>query len=445
MDLNITLRQRQQLSQAQIQSLEILSMDNIELNQFLKNEYLENPLLDHSEETSSETVTEPLTAYYERIGGGDFVSHNATDEEDSRTGDFSAPKENLLRDALLSQLNIKLYSKQEWQLFIYMIDCLDDNGFFTMPIKEVAQKVNVPEDLVNQSLTILKELEPYGVFSANLQECLLHQLNVLDLNTEVLTRMVLFHLQDIADGKINTISQKLLISTDEVRKNIKIISHLNPRPLSGFGTGTNTYIIPDIIFQKESNKWSIHLNDSWIENYHLNDYYINMMNSTADEELISYFKAKLTRLNCILQNIEQRRKTILDVSRIILDIQRGFLEGEKNLVPMTMADVAKQAGIHTSTVSRAIKGKYLQYPNGSILLKSLFTGSVSSKKHGNITPMQVKQYIKKYIETEDKSKPYSDQALSRILNKQNIQVSRRAIAKYREELGIKGSFGRRTF
>lgn len=445
MDLNLTLQQRQLLSQSQIQSLEILSMDNAELNQFLKNEYLENPLLDHREGASAGAAAEPLTSYYEKTPGSGFGVHTATDEEDTRRQDFSAPKEDTLQEYLLSQLDMKLYTRQEWQLFIYLIGCLDDNGFFTMPTEEIIEKTGAPKALIDQSLKILKTLEPYGVFSADLTECLLRQLDAADMNSEILTIMLTCHLQDIADGKISNISRQLHIPTVEVRKNIELISRLNPRPLSGFGTENNSYIIPDIIFQKESGRWSILLNDSWVENYHLNDYYMKMMESSSDSELIAYFKAKLNRVNFVLQAIEQRRKTVLTVARIILDMQKDFLEGHAPLAPMTMSEVASRAGIHTSTVSRAVKGKYLQYPNGSVFIKNLFSVSVSSKDAGSVTPMTVKHYIKELIESEDKKKPYSDQTLAKLLEEKNIKVSRRAIAKYREEMGIKGSFDRKVF
>ena len=133
----------------------------------------------------------------------------------------------------------------------------------------MSQKLHVPERMVHQSLSVLKGLEPYGVFSANIQECLLCQLDALDMNSEILTCMVCSHLQDIADGKISNISRSLHVPTVEVRKSIEIISHLNPRPLSGFHTGNSSYIIPDIIFKKEDGEWTAVLNDNWIENYHL--------------------------------------------------------------------------------------------------------------------------------------------------------------------------------
>lgn len=445
MDTDLIFRQRHQLSQAQIQALELLSMDSMELNQFLKDEYLENPLLDYEERAYAHGIDSPGGSLRGPAPARDPDPYHSEKRESLEAVDPALQKEDLLPDYLLSQLDSRLYSKQEWELFYYLTGCLDDNGFFTVPIKEVAQKKHVSESLVARSLEILKTLEPYGIFSSGLQECLIRQLDASDLNTETLTRMIQCHLQDIADGKIGAISRSMHLSTIEVRKNIAVISRLNPRPLSGFSSGSTCYIIPDIIFRKERENWEIILNDSWVENYHINDYYLQMMRSSSDENLISYFKDKLDRINFIFQNIEHRRKTIHDICSIILDIQNGYLDGKAPLIPMTMSDVARRAGIHPSTVSRAVRGKYLQYPNGTVFIRKLFTSPAAADGPESVTPMAVKQSVKELIESEDRTHPYSDQELSRLLSRRNIKISRRTVAKYREELGIKGSFDRRVF
>lgn len=442
MDTKLALKQQQVLSQAQIQSLEILSMDSIELRHFLENEYLENPMLDRDDKSSSDNTFESFFSYNDR------QSYGSADNRDDKNyrRELAAPSGNLLTDYFLNQLDINLYTKSEWGLFTYLINCLDDTGYFTMPAEEVAEKTHMSISEVEQALNILKRLEPYGIFASSLQECLLNQLDALGMNTSTLTCMIKTHLQDIADGKISNISRHLHLSTAVVRKNIETISRLNPRPLSGFGSGTNQYIIPDIIFQKDGSSWAVILNDSWISDYHLNDYYIKMMKESRDKELVEYFKAKLSRSRFIFQSIEQRQKTLLTIAEIILERQKNFYEGTGVLIPMTMSEVAEKAGIHTSTVSRAIKGKYLQYPNGTICIKDLFTSSASSSDPGSgITPMMVKEAVKGLIQNEDKRKPLSDNMLAKLLREKNINVSRRVIAKYREELGIRSSFDRKVF
>ena len=199
--------------------------------------------------------------------------------------------------------------------------------------------------------------------------------------------------------------------------------------------------MPDIIVHRESGEWYGELNDSWMEDYKINDYYLKMMKESGDEELVSYFKEKLERVRFLMGSIEQRRQTIMGIVDLIIERQKPFLEGKGPLTPMTMRDAAEALGIHPSTVSRAVRGKYLQYPNGSIFMKSLFTASAG--KEDGVSAMGVKQTLKELIEGEDHRKPYSDKDLAELLESRGIHISRRAVAKYREEMGIKGSFERR--
>lgn len=443
MNHDFSFQQKQQLTQAQIQNLEILAMDTMELQRFLRNEYLENPLLDHREDEPSDMFPEPLTSFYETLPSNNSASYFDSESENNSRKDIPSPEEMKIRDYLLNQLNPGIYSPKEWNLFQYLIGCLDDNGFFSIPLEEVAKKNQVSEEKASQCLACLKQLEPYGIFSSNLQESLLRQLDALDLNNEILTRMIQNHLDDIADQKISNISRKLHISTLEVRRNIDTISQLNPRLLAGFLSDKNRYIYPDIILQKDGDQWTFNLNDSWIENYSINDFYIKMMEESTDPELILYFKEKLAQVRLIMNNIQQRRLTIYSITKNILHVQHAFFDHNAPLIPMTMSEIAERTGIHVSTVSRAVKGKYLQYPTGAVFMKDLFSSPVSDQN--NVTPALVKHQIKKLIESENKQKPYSDQEIAKKLNAEDIRVSRRTVAKYREELGIKGSFSRRDY
>ena len=329
---------------------------------------------------------------------------DTAEEEDRRRKDIPMPETESIKNYILDQLPDGACSRK---LAEFMTDCLDDNGFFTIPTEEVAQKTGVPEAEVSWTLKVLQEL---------------------------------------ADGKISVISRALKLSTAEVRKCIDQIAKLNPRPLGEFGGKRNDYVVPDIIFRKDDGKWEIELNDGWVEDYHINDYYLKMMKESTDAQLGAYFQKKLERIRFVMNSIAQRRRTILQISEQILNVQEHFLDGTGFLKPMTMTDVAESLGIHTSTVSRAIKGKYIQYPCGTILMKHLFTASVSAAEGSDaVGTMQIKELMKELIRNEDKNKPYSDQKLSSLLKERGIEISRRAVAKYREEIGIRGSFDRKAF
>lgn len=432
------LEQKQTLSQAQIQSLEILAMDSIELGRLLHDEYLENPILDYNGTEPGPVKTQELADDY---AGTPFYQHGE-DLNEKNEGNIPAQEKDTIRTYLLWQLDRSRYTSEEWAAMEYMTDCLEDSGFFTTPLKEVAETCGITEEQATACLNELRQLEPYGIFSEDLRHCLLKQIQVLGMEGTDLWRVVDEYLESVAAGKISEISRGLKISTASVRKCISQIGELNPRPLSGFGTEKASYIVPDIILRRENGEWYGELNDTWMEDYKINDYYLKMMKESQEEELVSYFKEKLERVRFLMASIEQRRQTIMGIVNYIIEKQKPFLDGKGPLAPMTMKDAAEALGIHPSTVSRAVRGKYVQYPNGSIFMKSLF--SAPAGKEDGVSAMGVKQSIKELIEGENHQKPYSDKELAGLLEERGIRVSRRAVAKYREEMGIRGSFERRA-
>lgn len=439
----VSLEQKQQLSQNQIQSLEILAMDGTELSHFLQNEYLENPLMDCGGRTVG-SGTEEINKTYEHTVTYGRNYEEIVEEDDKRRKDIPMPDQDSVKNYLLYQLPRTQFTEEQWSLLEYMVDCLDDTGFFTVPVKEVAENTGMSQDEVRHALDVLQKLEPYGIFAPDLKHCLLRQLEVQGLRDSVVWKVVEEHLENVANGKISTISRSLRLPTVEVRKCIEQIAQLNPRPMSEFASGHANFIVPDIIFREEHGKWEVELNDDWVEDYHINDYYLRMMKESKDEELSEYFRIKLERVRFVMNSIAQRRQTMILISEEVLRRQQTYLEGKAYLQPMTMTDVADAVGIHTSTVSRAIKGKYIQYPGGTVLMKNLFSASVT-RADGDVAvgTMQIKEMIRELIDQEDKKKPYSDQALVKALKEKNIEISRRAVAKYREELGIRGSFDRK--
>lgn len=426
--IQIMQRQSQLLSQKQLQSLQILAMDNLELETFLQAEYLENPMMEHcGADMGSRSENGPIQPADE-----DGKWNQRTEDEKD------------LRAYLKSQLQLGSEDRKSVKVKEYLIDCIEDTGYFTMAPEEAAKECGEPVEMVRRCLDELRQLEPTGVFSASLKDCLLRQLESLGIDNPELNRIIEEHLEDIAGGNIGHISRSMGISTAQVRKYILMIEQLKPRPAAGFDHHPTEYIIPDIILRKEHD-WEVVLNDSWMGNYYINDYYLKLMSQTSDEELRDYFRKKAGRAKLILQNVEQRRDTLLRITGVILDRQKSFFEGTGSLVPMTMSDVARQIGMHTSTVSRAVKGKYLQYPKETVLMKTLFSqGITGTERAGEISSREIKAMIKEWISKENRKKPYSDQKIKEMLEKEGISISRRAVAKYREEMGIKASFDRKA-
>ena len=435
-DMNLTLQQQQSLSQSQIQSLKILAFDSMELNRFLRDEYLENPLLDYTETHPDIARTEPITSYT------NVSSYNGNNT--LNTMDTPQLEDTSIKQYFIQQLDLTHYSKSQQYVIEYLIDCLDDNGYFRFTPEEIAHETGADLYLIRNCLDLLKTLEPAGVFSFDLKDCLISQLDETADNFGITKEIISNHLEDMASGKISSISRALGLPTAEVRKCIDRIRLLNPKPLSGFFPGKEEYVIPDIIFTKENGNWNITLNDRWTANYHLNDYYMKMLKSTSDSELLDYFEGKLKSVQFIFSCIEQRQKTLLSIAEAILNEQNDFFSETGTLHPMTMSSLAERLGIHPSTFSRAVKGKYIQYPGGYILCKDLFTTAVTTD--GREEPMSqsdIKSIIKQLIESENKSKPYSDQTIVKLLKEQNLSISRRAVTKYRLELGIGSSIERK--
>lgn len=435
MDINLSFSQRQSLSYAQIQSLDILSFDSEQLNQFLRDEYLENPLLDYTEKFPDITKRDMVFPYSK--------AHSSEYTPDE-VPDLPRLDDDSIKEILLQQLNITHYSKYEWSLFKYLIDCLDENGYFHFSPEDIHKQTGAKVETISMCLDILRQLEPIGIFSYDLSDCLISQLDKDCDGYDILKKLILNHMEDMALGKISSISRAMNLSTASVRKYMDRIRVLNPKPLSNFLPSREHYVIPDIIYIYDGNSWNISLNDDWIENYHLNDYYLTLLETTEDPDLISYFEKKLAHIQLIFSYIEQRRKTLFSIAEQILIRQKTFFLSQGPLRPMTMTVLSKTLGIHLSTVSRALKGKYVQAPRGTILCKDLFTPTViTSENEDGSSQNEIKLLIRKFIDAENKEKPYSDHALEKLLKTEGISVSRRAIAKYRHELGIGSSVDRK--
>ena len=435
---DISLQAKQVLSQVQMQSLNILSMSMTELEEFLQNEEIENPLVEYS---SGRQEGELPVAYreYDRFYNG------ASRDGDSRgeiyeADDTEQPVENMI----MMQLPWKTFTEEQHRIVKFCVHSLDQNGYLTVPPSEIAEALKAEVSEVEYIVSRLKELEPVGIFAFSLEECLV--LQVLGMEQEAaLCTIIRNHLQDVADGKISTISRRLKLSSVEVRKLIHVIRNLNPRPLNGYGGDRAQYVFPDIILSYQDGQWSVSLNDKWAGNISINEFYVHMMETAQDEELKNYFEEKLQRARFIMNAVEQRRRTLEGITEGILKRQAGYFLGKEPLKPMTLEEIAAEREIHKSTVSRAIRDKYILTPAGCLLIRDLFTTGISAggKTREDVSRNTVKSRLKALVDQEDKKHPCSDEQLAKLLEAEGMAISRRTVAKYRMELGIGGAFSRR--
>lgn len=425
--------QSQTLSANQVQSLNILAYTNQELDEFLTNEYLENPILECVSDKDEDMLTNVELLYEKGIS---YKEHYMEweDEEIQRKNDIAAIPMDEIKSTLLLQLDKKEYNAGEWKLMEYLVECLDEGGFFPYNAEEIAGASGYGKNMVERCLKVLKDLEPVGVFSQDMQECLLKQVEAAGLCDEKLEAIIRDYMPELMKGHIGEVSRKLKLSTAEVKKYLHVIGGLNPRPFMNVQREASEYIIPDVIVSRQHGQWEIRLNDGWMGEYKYNDYYIRMMQEAKDPELAAYFKERLERARFVVHAVEQRRNTIVRIVEAILDIQKEYFENRGSLQPMSMGDVAAMAEVHVSTVSRAIRGKYLQYKN-IILLRDLFTGSVGEHDgDAEISSEAIMGRIRELIQAEEK--PLSDAAIAERLKAEGMEISRRTVAKYRARLGF---------
>lgn len=416
----------QQLSQFQIQSLKILSFDNYEMEQFLQNEFAENPMLEYQPSDKEFFVRKGARAVESQMQQPEIADQ--------------APKDP--KSFFMEQLNPKHYTKVQWEIMGYMAECLEDSGLLRIPLESIGKKFGVSVEEVDNLRRILTQLEPPGVFAVHLAECLKLQLEREEELNEDLQCIIEEHLEDIALGKLSVISRKLRISTAQVRKYIFKIQQLNPRPFFGASWEASEYIVPDIIIEWENGEGRIYLNDSWIGDYSINDYYVKMMEQAQDSQLKEYFQKKYERCRWIIESIEQRRETLLKISGAMLERQQDYFKKGGKLKPMTMQNIADDIKMHVSTVSRAVKGKYIQYPYGTVSLREIFGVSYTFGSQ-ECTSEDMKDMIRRIIGEEDGQKPVSDQKIAAKLEKKGVKISRRTVAKYRIQMGIPGAYERK--
>lgn len=433
---DLSLQTKQVISQVQMESLNILSMSVTELQEFLQNEEIENPLMEYATD-QQEGETPVVYREYDRFYNGGTRKNTGTGElyqleDDSRS----------VEELLYTQLPWKSLGEDKKKVVDFCIQSLEESGYLLIPAKEIAKILRLPETLVIEVLSDLKRLEPKGIFASGLEECLLLQIRGME-NEAILEQIVRNHLKDVAEGRISNISRKVKLSSMEVRKLVYVIKGLNPIPLNGYGEGRAQYMIPDILLRFEDGQWIVELNDKHMGNVRINEFYVHMMETANDEELKGYFEGKLKRARFIMSALEQRRRTLWRITESILMRQSGYFLGKNPLAPMTLEEIADEIKIHKSTVSRAIRGKYLLSPAGCFLIRELFTTGIFSVDAQEVSRTTVKEKLKVLLEKEDKRKPFSDEQLAKLLEEEGMPVSRRTVAKYRMEMGIGSTFSRR--
>lgn len=456
---NLTLEQAQKLvmtSELQ-QAIQLLQFTSHELNEYLENEMETNPLLEVKTDAKEHENIDEIESKNEEIDWEEFlenyddISYTVTAPRDRNekeiTYDNFITYSSSLKEHLLLQLNLNISNEIDKIIGELIIESIDQNGYLITSIESLAKDLKIPFERVEKVLLQIQTFDPIGIGARDLKECLMIQLRERKIKDENIYLVVENYLEDVAHNRLCKISKKLGIELKDVQDICDYIKTLEPKPGRCFSGDMEEvkYITPDITLRYLDGEYIIILNDNTAPRLNINRFYKGLMASSDDPNITEFITKKLNSAMWIIKSIEQRRMTIYNVVESILKFQSDFFEkGEKALKPLTLKDVADDIGVHESTVSRATNGKYMQTPRGLFELKYFFTSGVSSEK-GSLSATSIKVMIRDMIEKEDSKKPLSDQKIADILKEKSISISRRTVAKYRDELDIPSSSKRRRY
>lgn len=450
MDLKLNISQKQKLILTQImqQSINVLQMSAYDLREYIEKEFEENPILeaDFNLIESKDNIDNTQLSKYLNDRYDENYNYQHNNEDEASVFNFISDKKSL-KDYLYEQLGEIKSDIKIKKVVSYMIESLDSRGYLENTLEEICSDLGIDKEKVQNALEILQSLEPCGIGARDLKECLLIQLKNKGILDEIIKEIVLKYLECIADCKYNYIAKELKITAKEVQAYGDIIKSLEPKPSRGYYTGEEVkFIIPDAYIVKIGDKYNVIMNKDIIPNITINNLYKQEILNGKNKKEVEYVKEKVNDAIGLINDIEQRNNTILKLLECIVKKQKAYFEnGQEYLKPMTLRDLADEMDLHESTVSRAIKDKYILTSRGTVKIKDLFcNGIVSSGINGEgVSTNTIKNKIKQLIQLENKNKPLSDQAICDLLKKEHIDISRRTVAKYREELGIKSSSKRK--
>jgi RNA polymerase sigma-54 factor len=472
------MQQRQSLALQQVlspqlqQSLLILQTPLLELRNLVQQEMETNPVLEELPEDSGAderseaeaSADENFRDEFEKLASldeewRDYMAQSASSNFDGRRGSKEAdqkrqflfdsiPVQETLQQNLIAQLNQTVLSADDRKTAELIIGNIDDDGFLQSTTEEMALNSGIPQDEFERVLGLIQTFYPAGVGARDLRECLLIQLRRLGKEQSLEYRIVSEHMDDLGRHRFMEIARRMAISVEEVQKAADNIARLNPRPGQVFAAAPQNYVLPDVIVEKVDGEYQISFNNEQIPHLRISNLYKDIIASgdAQSSDTKDYIRDKIRSGKFLIRSIHQRQQTIMNIAQQIVSRQRDFLEhGPSHLKPMTMAEIAEVVGVHETTVSRAVSGKYMATPQGVFEMKYFFTGGYQTATGESLSNISVKQAILDLVKHESGSAPLSDHEIVEILSERGIPIARRTVAKYRTELNILPSHMRRKY
>ncbi|HUJ88170.1 MAG TPA: RNA polymerase factor sigma-54 [Burkholderiales bacterium] len=455
--LQFRLSQHLTLTPQLQQSIKLLQLSTVELNQEIERLLMENPILER-EDGETEAAAAPPPAqpgeapaqapadqappaepHEDWDADQAAVWRGPDDDEGDRT--FVAPDQTSLRDHLYTQLSLTNLDQRDRALLGMLIDALDEDGYLTQSLEDVAamlpQEAEAGVDDLAIALRHLQNFEPTGIGARSPSECLALQIRAGGTD-EPVRRLALAiceqHLELLANRDYARLRAATGASEDELRAAQRLILGLNPRPGAAFASVETRYVVPDVIVRKVRNVWRASLNSDALPKLRINRLYAQLAGNRGGGKALA---SQLQEARWLIKNVQQRFETILRVSQAIVDRQRHFFEhGEVAMRPLVLREIAETLGLHESTISRVTTQKYMATPRGTFELKYFFGSHVATEAGGAASSTAIRALIKQLVAAEDARAPLSDARISQILGQQGIVVARRTIAKYRESLQI---------
>ncbi|HXL75311.1 MAG TPA: RNA polymerase factor sigma-54 [Burkholderiales bacterium] len=454
--LQFRLSQHLTLTPQLQQSIRLLQLSTVELNQEIDRMLMENPALEREDAEGEPEAAAPAPAPAGGAGASGSTepatpdtdwsadiasSWRGPDDDDEGDRSFTAPDTPTLRDHLRGQLSLTNLGDRDRVFVQLLIDALDEDGYLTQPLEEIAALLPTEAEADLEELGIalrhLQNLEPAGVGARSPGECLALQLRITP--DEPARRLALDivekHLELLASRDYTRLKNITGAGEEALRAAQRLIQALNPRPGAAYAKVETRYVIPDVIVRKQRSVWRASLNPDAMPRLRINRLYAELAAGARNSG--AAIASQLQEARWLIKNVQQRFDTILRVSQAIVDQQRHFLEhGEVAMRPLVLREIAQTLGLHESTISRVTTQKYMATPRGTFELKYFFGSHVATEAGGAASSTAIRALIKQLVAAEDAKAPLSDARISQILGEQGIVVARRTIAKYREALQI---------
>lgn len=478
LSLDLRLSQKLVMTPQLQQAIKLLQLSKLELSQTISQELLENPMLeevsqeeldeeasvegqdpekepDENDESGSDTTAEELNSQWEEyLEDTDYKTKNletidnAVAEGPSFEATLSKPP--TLAEHLVSQLRLSKTSQEEFDIGLFIIGNIDEDGYLRQSIEDISGASSKPLEAVDSVLKLIQTFDPTGIGARNLKECLLIQIRDRGIQVPFLEQIISDHLKDIENRKITMVARAVKASFEEVIEAMKAMERLEPKPGRPFYSEEAQTIIPDVYVVKSEGQYRIALNDDGLPRLHISPYYRKLITSKIEtsSSTKSYLNEQLKSAVWLIRSIEQRNRTIFKVAQSIVKIQREFFErGISHLKPLVLRQVAEDISMHESTISRVTTNKYMHTSHGIFELKFFFNNSVGAANgdEGELSSVTVRDIIRQLVDLEAADKPLKDQEIMDRLMEKNIKIARRTVAKYRTELKIPSASRRKRY